>query len=77
MALVYFGGWQPLGVLGGALLFSVVNAFQLWMQVLGVKIPSALAVMLPYLLTIAALAVAVKRARPPAALSKPFERGEA
>jgi ABC-type uncharacterized transport system permease subunit len=77
VALVYFGGWQPVGVLGGALLFSVVNAFQLWMQVLGVKIPSALAVMLPYLLTIAALAVAVKRARPPAALSKPFERGEA
>jgi simple sugar transport system permease protein len=77
VALVYFGGWQPVGVLGGAMLFSFVNAFQLWMQVLGVKIPSALAVMLPYLLTIAALAVAVKRARPPAALSKPFERGEA
>jgi ABC-type uncharacterized transport system permease subunit len=77
VALVYFGGWRPLGVMGGALLFSAVNAFQLWMQVLGVNIPAAVAVMLPYLLTIAALAVAVNRARPPAALSKPFERGEA
>lgn len=76
VALVYFGGWRPLGILGGALLFSVVNAFQLWMQVLGVKIPSDVAVMLPYLLTIAALAFTVNRVRQPAALNKPFERGE-
>jgi simple sugar transport system permease protein len=76
VALVYFGGWRPLGIMGGALLFSTVNAFQLWMQVLGVKIPSDVAVMLPYLLTIAALAVSVNRTRQPAALNKPFERGE-
>jgi simple sugar transport system permease protein len=76
VALVYFGGWRPLGILGGALLFSSVNALQLWMQVLGVEIKSDVAVMLPYILTIAALAVAVNRARPPAALNKPFERGE-
>ncbi len=60
----------------GALLFSSVNALQLWMQVLGVKIPSDLAVMLPYVLTIAALAFSANRARQPAALNKPFERGE-
>ncbi len=76
VALVYFGGWKPLGIMGGALLFSTVNAFQLWMQVLGVNIPSDVAVMLPYLLTIAALAVTVNRTRQPAALNKPFERGE-
>jgi general nucleoside transport system permease protein len=76
VALVYFGGWKPLGIMGGALLFSTVNAFQLWMQVLGVKISSDVAVMLPYLLTIAALAVTVNRVRQPAALNKPFERGE-
>lgn len=76
VALVYFGGWSPFGVLAGALLFSVVNSFQLWMQVLGVKIPANIAVMLPYLLTIAALTVTVNRARQPAALNKPFERGE-
>ncbi len=76
VALVYFGGWSPVGVLGGALLFSVVNSIQLWMQVLGVKIPSSVAVMLPYLLTIAALTVTVNRMRQPAALNKPFERGE-
>ena len=76
VALVYFGGWNPWGVLAGALLFSVVNSIQLWMQVLGVKIPSAVAVMLPYLLTIVALTVTVGRGRQPAALNKPFERGE-
>jgi general nucleoside transport system permease protein len=76
VALVYFGGWSPWGVLVGALLFSVVNSFQLWMQVLGVKIPSAVAVMLPYVITIVALTVTVNRGRQPAALNKPFERGE-
>jgi ABC-type uncharacterized transport system permease subunit len=76
VALVYFGGWGPWGVMGGALLFSFVNSLQLWMQVLGVKIPSDVAVMLPYLLTIAALMVTVNRVRQPAALNKPFERGE-
>jgi general nucleoside transport system permease protein len=75
VALVPFGGWRPLGILLGALLFSAVSAFQLWMQVLGVGIPSDVAVMLPYLLTIIALAFTVSRVRGPAALNKPFERG--
>lgn len=77
VALVYFGGWRPWGVLAGALLFSFVNALQLWMQVKAVNIPSDVAVMLPYILTIVALAFAVRRAQQPAALSKPFQRGEA
>lgn len=76
VALVYFGGWSPVGVMGGALLFSVVNSLQLWMQVLGVKISASFAVMLPYLLTIAALTVTFNRVRQPAALNKPFDRGE-
>ncbi|MGD0750435.1 MAG: ABC transporter permease [Anaerolineales bacterium] len=76
VALVYFGGWNPWGVLCGALLFSAANSFQLWVQVLGIKVPSDVAVMLPYLLTIAALTITVNRARQPAALNKPFERGE-
>ena len=76
VALVYFGGWRPVGVLAGALLFSTVNALQLWIQVLGLPIPSDLAVMLPYVLTIVALAFAVKQVRQPAALTKPYERGE-
>lgn len=76
VALVYFGGWTPVGVLGGALLFSTVNAFQLWMQVLDVNINPEVAVMLPYLLTIAALAVTLNRTHQPAGLNVPFQRGE-
>jgi len=76
VALVYFGGWRPVTIMGGALLFSFMNSLQLWMQVLAVKIPADLAVMLPYLLTIAALTITVNRMRQPAALNKPFERGE-
>ncbi len=76
VALVYFGSWTPVGVLAGALLFSLVNALQLWVQVLGLNIPSDVAVMLPYLLTILALAFPFKRAFQPTALTRPFERGE-
>ncbi len=75
VALVYFGGWRPLSVMGGALLFSMVNSLQLWMQVLNIDIPSDFAVMMPYVLTIIVLLLTVKRVRPPAALNKPFERG--
>jgi simple sugar transport system permease protein len=75
VALVYFGGWRILGALAGALLFSTVNALQLWMQVLGIPIPPDFATMLPYVLTILVLAFAARRVRAPAALSKPFERG--
>ncbi len=76
VALVYFGSWRAVGVLIGALLFSSVNALQLWVQVLNLNIPSDVAVMLPYLLTIIALALPFRRSMQPAALTKPFERGE-
>lgn len=76
VALVYFGSWTPFGVLIGAMLFSLVNALQLWAQVLGLNLPSNVAVMLPYLLTIIALAFPFRRALQPAALTKPFERGQ-
>jgi ABC-type uncharacterized transport system permease subunit len=75
VALVYFGGWRPLGVMLGALLFSLVNALQLRLQVQGVNIPSDLMVMMPYILTIIALVLTVQRVRSPSALTKPFERG--
>ena len=74
VALVYFGGWRPWGVLGGALLFSMINSLQLWIQVLGIPIPSDIAVMLPYILTILVLVVSVSRVRGPSALTRPFER---
>jgi len=76
VALVYFGAWRPWGVLGGALLFSLVNSLQLWVQVLGIPIPSDIAVMMPYILTILVLVATVSRVRAPSALTKPFARAE-
>jgi len=76
VALVYFGGWRPAGVMGGALIFSMVNSLQLWIQVLGIPVPSDIAVMMPYILTILVLVVSVSRVRTPSALTKPFEREE-
>jgi ABC-type uncharacterized transport system permease subunit len=77
VALVYFGGWRPFRVMIGALLFSMVNALQLWIQILGIPLPSDLAVMMPYILTIVALVFAARlTVTQPAALTKPFERGE-
>ena len=78
VALVYFGGWRPYGVLFGALLFSMVNALQLWIQALNIPIPgdaSELLIMMPYVLTILVLIVAAGRMRKPAALGVPYERG--
>ncbi len=76
VALVYFGGWRPWGVMLGALVFSMVNSLQLWVQVRDINIPSDIAVMMPYVLTIVALVITVQRVRGPSALTKPFERGE-
>jgi simple sugar transport system permease protein len=75
VALVYFGGWRPLGVLAGSLIFSLVNALQVWVQVLGIPVPSEYAVMMPYVLTILVLVISVQRVRQPSALTKIFERG--
>lgn len=38
VALVYFGGWRPYGVMAGALLFSFVNALQLQINTVDVDI---------------------------------------
>ena len=76
VALVYFGGWRPLGVLLGALLFSMVSALQLRLQLIpDWPIPSDLMVMTPYIVTIIALVLTMQRVRSPSALTKPFERG--
>jgi ABC-type uncharacterized transport system permease subunit len=77
VALVYFGGWNPLGALAGSLLFSSVNALQNWVQVLGLPVPPDFAVMMPYVLTILILVIALRKVRQPTALTKPFDRGEA
>ena len=80
VALVYFGAWNPYWVMGGALLFSTVNALQLQVKTiesaLGFDIPDEFAVMAPYVVTIITLVFASQRIEQPTALTKPFERGK-
>ena len=75
IALVYFGRWSPWGILAGSLLFSMADAFQSMVQVLGINFPYELAVILPYVVTIVALAVSFGRVWAPAALGRAYERG--
>jgi len=75
VALVYFGAWRPYRVMLGALLFSMINALQLRLQLLPEwPLESEVMVMLPYIVTIVVLVLTVQRVRPPSALTKPFER---
>jgi simple sugar transport system permease protein len=75
VALVYFGHWKPARIMGGALLFSLAQSFQLALQGQGINFPYEFAVMLPYVLVIAVLAISRQNSRMgPAALGKPFNR---
>jgi simple sugar transport system permease protein len=74
IALVIFGNWQPGRVLLGALLFGGVEALQLRLRAVGVDVPYQFLLSLPYLVTIAALALAGRNAAYPAALLKPYKR---
>jgi simple sugar transport system permease protein len=72
IAIVVLGRWRPLGVALGALAFGAASALQFAFQAMGWSAPYQLFLVTPYLLTLAALAGAVGRARAPAALGKPF-----
>jgi len=70
LAIVVFGRWRPLGVLAGALVFGATTALQFQMQAHGVAVPYHLLLMLPYVLTLAVLALAPGGAAAPAALGR-------
>jgi ABC-type uncharacterized transport system permease subunit len=69
LAAVIFGRWRIFATAGAVLLFALADAFQIRLQAIGVvDIPPQFLVMLPYLVTLVALAVPVRRTRPPSAL---------
>lgn len=70
IAIVVLGRWHPAGVAVAALLFGAATALQYVFQSLGLAVPYQLFLMLPYLLTLLALAGAVGRVRAPADLGR-------
>lgn len=74
IAVVVLGRWNPVWVLLAALFFGAASALQFFLQAVGLDIPYQLFLALPYLLTLAALAGWVGRAKAPAALALPWPR---
>ncbi|HXJ22317.1 MAG TPA: ABC transporter permease [Polyangia bacterium] len=72
---VILGGWRSGGVLGACLLFGAATSLQFVLPAIGVPIPTAGLVMLPYVLALVAVSGVIRRSRPPAALTLPFRRG--
>jgi len=70
IAIVVLGRWNPVGAGLAALLFGLATAMQFAFQAAGWKVPYQLFLMLPYLLTLLALAGVVGRAKAPGALGR-------
>ena len=69
LAAIIFGRWDPMRAGIACLLFAAAESLQIQLQTVQ-AIPSQFVSMIPYLLTIIALAGVVGRAVPPAALGK-------
>lgn len=76
VALVIFSKWQPLRTIAGALLFGGAISLEIQLQVLGVPVSPFLLDMLPYLLSLAVLAVwgGARRSAAPGSLGRVFHR---
>jgi simple sugar transport system permease protein len=77
IALVVFGLWSPWRCAAGALLFAALEALQLRLQAHNVfNLPYQFFLMLPFVMTIVAMALVSRNARAPAALLVPFRKEE-
>jgi len=72
LAIVVFGRWRPSGALAGALLFGVATGLQFQLQAMGLSVPYQFFLVLPYVLTLAILALAAGGAVAPGALGVPY-----
>jgi simple sugar transport system permease protein len=75
LAVMIFGRWHPITALAGALLFGLFQGIQAQLQFRqALDIPPQFFGMIPYVVTIAVLAIAGLGARPPASVGKPYEK---
>jgi ABC-type uncharacterized transport system permease subunit len=76
LAAMIFGKWTPLGAWGAALLFGLTEALPVTLQIQGFAVPYQLVGMLPYVLTIVVVAGLVGRSTAPAAVGRPYLKGQ-
>ena len=74
LAAMILGRWNPLGALFAALLFGFAKNLGNSLSAIGAPIPPDLLLMLPYIVTILAVAGFVGRVRPPAAEGVPYRK---
>lgn len=72
LAALIFGKWTPRGAALACLLFALAEALQIQLQGGRLPVPGQLMQMLPYVVTMVALAGVIGRSRPPAALGRPL-----
>ena len=72
LAAVIFGRWDPIRATLAALLFGFATNLQSVLGIIGSPVPSEFMLMLPYVVTIFAVAGLVGQARGPAASGKPY-----
>lgn len=72
LAAVIFGRWDPIRATMAALLFGFATNLQNVLSSVGSPVPSEFMLMLPYLVTIVAVAGLVGKVRGPAASGKPY-----
>ncbi|TFC86192.1 ABC transporter permease [Cryobacterium sinapicolor] len=72
LAAVIFGRWDPIRATLAALLFGFASNLQNVLSIIGSPVPSEFMLMLPYLVTIFAVAGFVGMSRGPAASGKPY-----
>ena len=72
LAAMILGAWNPLGTLWAALLFGFATSVGQTLSVIGSPLPTNFILMIPYVVTILAVAGFVGRVRPPAAEGVPY-----
>jgi simple sugar transport system permease protein len=74
LAAVIFGKWDPVRAALAALLFGFASNLEGALSVVGAPVPSQFMLMLPYVVTILAVAGLVGRSRAPAASGEPYTK---
>ncbi|MGM1029860.1 MAG: ABC transporter permease [Actinomycetota bacterium] len=72
LAAVIFGQWHPIKATAAALLFGFASALQQTLGAIGSPVPSEFMLMLPYVVTLLAVAGFIGQSRAPAASGKPY-----